>query len=164
MSTTRQHMRLPLTPIDAPLKWPFRALTPHDAPALATLMLDAYRGTIDDEGETPEDALAEIQRTFAGDYGSMLFSASYTVEHEARLLAATLVTLWRSAPLLAFVMTAPDAKGRGLGAYLIQQSVATLFSQGHRELHLFVTDGNAPAQHIYQKLGFRVVETLAASG
>ena len=45
-------------------------------------MLDAYRGTIDDEGETLEDALAEVDRTFAGEYGEFLGAFSRVIERE----------------------------------------------------------------------------------
>ncbi len=38
-----------------------RQPTLADDAALAALMLDAYRGTIDDDGETLEDASTEIQ-------------------------------------------------------------------------------------------------------
>jgi hypothetical protein len=49
-----------------------------DAEALARLMLDAYRGTIDDEGgHSFEDAKAEVRRTFDGEYGEMIWDASF---------------------------------------------------------------------------------------
>lgn len=43
-----------------------RVVTPEDAEALATLMLEAYRGTIDDGGETLADAQVEMHGFFDG--------------------------------------------------------------------------------------------------
>jgi hypothetical protein len=46
-----------------------RAGQPADANALAELMLDAYRGTIDYDDETLEDAMGEVQAYLAGERG-----------------------------------------------------------------------------------------------
>lgn len=160
MPTAQHHkMRLALTPQAVVPRWPARPIAPADMPALAALMFDAYHGTIDDEGETPDDARAEVQRTLDGTYGDFLPGCSFAVKEGNQMLAATLVTLWQDAPLLAFVMTHPDAKGRGLATYLIQQSLSALLGQGYDDLHLFVTEGNVPAQRVYERLGFAVVAT-----
>jgi hypothetical protein len=49
-----------------------RPLVESDAPDLATLMLAAFRGTVDDEGEDIQ-AREEVRRTFAGAYGQMMW-------------------------------------------------------------------------------------------
>jgi ribosomal protein S18 acetylase RimI-like enzyme len=120
-------------------------------------MFHAYRGTIDDEGETFEDSSAEVARTLDGGYGQVMWNSSFLVERGGQAVAAIIVTWWQEAPLVAFVMTHPAAKGQGLGTLLLQQSINALLQEGQRELYLFVTEGNAPAQHIYTNLGFRVV-------
>ena len=157
MAMTRHKMRCTLTRQYAQMSWPYRTITPKDSHMLATLMYEAYRGTIDDEGETLEDAINETQRTLSGEYGCVLDTCSFLIEDHGRALSATIITKWEGAPLLAFVMTHPDARGKGMGTFLIRQSVNALLDQGQRELYLFVTDGNAPAQHIYNELGFAVV-------
>ena len=54
-----------------------RVVTRDDAEALAVLMDDAYRGTIDAEpGQDLDDARSEIAVTFAGDYGTPMLDAS----------------------------------------------------------------------------------------
>ena len=154
----RLKMRLALTPFEVAARWPVRQVAPDNAPALAALMYAAYRGTIDDEGETEEDTLREVEATLRGQYGPLLGDCSFWIEDQPAGLAicATLLTLWRDGPLLAFVMTHPDAKGRGMATYLIQRSANALLERGERELYLAVTEGNAPAQHVYERLGFRV--------
>jgi ribosomal protein S18 acetylase RimI-like enzyme len=139
----------------------WRPLAEADAPALAELMLAAFRGTPDDEGEDLDQALDEVRRTFAGASGSMLWEASFVVEDEVArpaLLAASVITFWQDRPLLAFSVTHPRAMRRGLASALIRQSAGTLAQQGHTRLDLFVTCGNAPAERLYDKLGFRDVE------
>ena len=148
-------MRLALTHQDTAPRWRYRRVTPDDAPLLGPLMYDAYHGTIDDEGEGPDDP--EMERTLAGQYGPLLEGCSLLVEEDGRAVCATIVTWWREAPLLAFVMTHPSAQGQGMATFLIQQSINALLALGHTELFLAVTDGNVPAQRVYERLGFQIV-------
>lgn len=157
MAHPRHKMRLALTPHEVAPRLPARTIARGDAEALGALMYAAYHGTIDDEGETPEESVAEMRRTLAGQYGPLLQNCSFVIEEDGRALAATLVTEWRDAPLLAFAMTRPEAQGRGMATFLIRRSINALLTEGHTELLLAVTEGNAPAQHLYAKLGFRVV-------
>jgi ribosomal protein S18 acetylase RimI-like enzyme len=148
--------------------WNARPVTDRDAALLGALMYDAYHDTIDDEGETQAEAVAEIDGTFNGKYGPLLDSCSLLVEEDGRALGATIITDWsdertsKKQPLLAFLMTHPDASGQGLGTFLLSKSINALLAQGESELVLFVTVGNSAAQHIYQKLGFEVEEEFEA--
>jgi GNAT superfamily N-acetyltransferase len=143
---------------DQPVVW--RPLAESDASGLADLMLVAYRGSVDDEGEGPDEARSEVLRTFAGAYGPMLWGASFVVEGDVRptLLSASVITVWQGAPLLAFSLTHPQARRGGLATALIRHSARTLADQGHTRLELVVTRGNAPAERLYDKLGFRDVQ------
>jgi ribosomal protein S18 acetylase RimI-like enzyme len=138
-----------------------RPLVESDAPGLAELMLAAFRGTVDDEGEDLDRARDEVQRTFAGGYGRLLWNSSFVVEVEPAkpaLLSASVLTFWQELPLLSCLVTQPDAGRRGLATALLRQSAHTLASQGYARLDLFVTRGNAPAERLYSKLGFHDVE------
>jgi GNAT superfamily N-acetyltransferase len=134
-----------------------RPVRPEDASALGVLMERAFRGTIDDEGETLEQFVGEMRETLRGKYGPFVFEASFCVEapDTGKLVAASLVTIWNELPLLAFSATDPEFQGKGLGTALIERSIFRMKELGYRELHLGVTDGNAPAQRLYAKLGFR---------
>jgi len=133
---------------------PHRAVTLADVPALAILMDRAYTGTIDHEGETLEQCQDEMQGTLTGRYGPFLDFASFAVFEAGHALSASLVTLYKEKPLLAFSMTAPEAQGKGYAGFLIERSITALAEHGHREFHLVVTDGNTPAERLYRKLGF----------
>jgi len=85
------------------------------------------------------------------------------IEEHGQALACTIVTLWHEQPLLAYVMTHPTAQNQGMGRCLIQKSIESLLAQGYQELSLFVTKGNLPAQHLYEKLGFQTMWTVGSA-
>ncbi|MCE9620590.1 MAG: GNAT family N-acetyltransferase [Planctomycetes bacterium] len=125
-----------------------------DIPDLAMLMLAAYQGTVDDKGETLDDATKEIQKTFAGEYGPLNPECSKVVESGGVIFSATLVTRWKDRPFIAFSMTAPIAKRKGLARAGLINAMQDLVAQGEREVHLVVTRTNIPAIALYQDLGF----------
>jgi len=126
-----------------------------DQEALAELMLDAYKGTVDYEGESLEDAREEIGNIAAGKYGTFLKDHSFLSWEEGILASATLVTLFEEKPLLAIGMTRSEFKRRGHAKELITASAISLQKAGYKSLDLWVTDTNEPAVNLYRKLGFR---------
>jgi ribosomal protein S18 acetylase RimI-like enzyme len=137
-----------------------RPLVPADVPEVGRVLLAAYRGTVDDEGETEDDAIGEIERTTEGQYGPFLPAASFVVEDDDRIAGASLVSLVEDRPCLLYVVVHPDVQRRGLGGALISASGNALMVAGHRELDLFVTEANEPAVALYRKLGFEQVERM----
>ena len=128
--------------------------TLEQAPALAHLMDVAYQGTIDHEGESPDQCLAEMKGTLTGKYGPYLDTASFVTMEGEKALAASLITLWKGKPLVAFTMTDPAHQGKGLSRGLLRKSMHALRQAGHKALYLVVTEGNVPAERLYRKLGF----------
>jgi GNAT superfamily N-acetyltransferase len=143
---------------------PFRVIDglrlPLDADVhqLASLIYSAYRGTVDDEGESEADALVEVQKTFGGAYGVFVPSCSAVVERGGRLLSATLVTRWQNRPFVAFSMTEPNSKRTGLARACMMTAMSRLHAAGERELSLVVTLANLPAFNLYSSLGFVMEE------
>jgi RimJ/RimL family protein N-acetyltransferase len=132
-----------------------RAPTPADADALAALMVEAYRGTIDDEGETPNDAREVVQDLFDGDFGALQWAVSEVAERDGRLVAATLITRWENRPFVAFTMTAPGQQRQGLARAGLVRASNRLAAAGETVLRLMVTQGNTRAEALYESLGFR---------
>ena len=138
-----------------------RAPTPADAEALAALMLEAYRGTIDDEGEGPDEARAAVRQLFDGDFGAMLWAVSEVREASAvpgpsaGLASATLITLWQDRPFVAFTLTAPAHQRKGLARAGLLRCFNRLAAGDERVLRLVVTQGNTRAESLYESLGFR---------
>ena len=151
-------MRVRLSPATAPSFYGIRSPEPADAEALGSLMLCAHRGTIDYEGETEAEAVAEVERTFAGEHGPFSWSCSRLVERNNVLLSATLVTYWQQRPFVAHTMTHESHKSKGLARACMASAMQALFAAGEFELRLVVTLENLPAVALYQSLGFAVEE------
>jgi GNAT superfamily N-acetyltransferase len=133
-----------------------RCPTTADELQLAALMYHAYQGTVDYEGEDEAAALEEVRRTFAGQYGPFLWSASRVLEYEAMIASAALLTLYEGKPFVAFSMTRPEFKRRGLARACLQSAVNQLLLEGHQELRLAATLANNAAMSLYEKIGFLV--------
>lgn len=128
----------------------------HEVPeaALAALMLDAYRGTLDDEGETIEEALEEIRATLAGQYGPVIAEASGAVSEDGELASALIATLLKGAPFVAYVFTRPVSQGRGHATALLHRAAAAARTLGHPHIDLTVTVGSQ-GERLYERLGYR---------
>jgi GNAT superfamily N-acetyltransferase len=137
-----------------------RPLTPEDTRRLAILMVVAYAGTVDDHGQPRTFHEAEPQRTIAGDYGEVQWDASL-LAHTADdgSVGTTVVTRDRGHLLLAFALVVPEWRNQGLGTALLVRSGNRLAATGATEWTLAVTVGN-PAQRLYERLGFRVDQSL----
>jgi ribosomal protein S18 acetylase RimI-like enzyme len=125
-----------------------------DAAAIAELMLAAYRGTIDDEGETPQETLEVVRQMFAGEFGVMLWNISEVTERDGRVVAATICTVWEGRPFVAFSVTAPEYKGRGLARAGLARAINRMAAAGDPLVRLVVTRGNTAAERLYASLGF----------
>jgi len=147
-------MRARLRPITAPVIAGMRRPAQSDENALAALMMRAYVGTIDYEGENEADALVEVRHTLSGGKGTFLWSASNVIEREGVLASATLVIRWQDQPLVAFTMTDARFKRQGLGRACMLNSMHRLHAAGESELRLFVTLANDEAVNLYRSLGF----------
>ena len=162
MAAKRIPMSLRLKPQTITKDWASRAIRTSDAHDLAILLYAAFRGTIDDEGETFADALCEIEKTFAGDYGRLLTDCSFVIRRGEFIASACLISWFEphKAPLVAFTMTRPEHKRQGMARFLLKGSINTLISRGHAQLTLIVTDGNEPAQKLYASVGFREMPSI----
>ncbi len=118
-------------------------------------MWAAYQGTVDYTGESVEDAAQEIAKTFAGGYGVYLAQHSWVVERDGALVSAALVTRLDGRPWMAFAMTAPHCKRKGLAKATIGQVMHDLFEAGDTELQLALHAENQPARDLYLSLGFK---------
>jgi ribosomal protein S18 acetylase RimI-like enzyme len=135
-----------------------RSFDPADVQTLGALMYRAYLNTIDYEGETLEQSIAEVVKTIQGDYGPFVASCSMLVLRQGSPVSATLITRFENRPFVAFTFTDQAFAGQGLARMAMQAAMAELLRQGERELRLVVTLANAPAVALYTKLGFKFEE------
>ena len=140
--------RLPPRP---PIK--IHSLRADQVSAMGMLMFDAYLGTVDDHGENEGWHRTEAERTFAGEFGEVVWEASKAAIIDDRLAGATVVTFEYGRILLAFALVEPHFQGQGLGTSLIASSARALLDLGYSEWTLAVSPGN-PALRLYERLGF----------
>lgn len=127
-----------------------------DLEDLATLMIDAYRGTIDYDGETLDDARDEIRSYFTTSATSPLLAHSWVYIDQGAVAAASLAAFWtlREVPLIAYVMTHPAYKQQALGSWLVHRSLCSLHTAGYTEVRAVITAGNVPSEHLFARFGF----------
>lgn len=133
-----------------------RGLNQKDGLLLGDLFFDAYQGTVDDEGETVEQARMEANATLKGEYGSVIWEASFVLAEQDRMAGVSLITLHENKPLLAFSAVKKVSQRSGVASCLIAHSVTALSRDGYDSLRLFVTKTNSPATALYRKLAFKI--------
>lgn len=131
-----------------------RAVTIADSEALAELMIDAYSGTIDYDDETLDDARAEMTRYFSGAYGPPMLDCSWVIEVDDQVIAACLAAFWVDQPLISYVMTRADMKGRGLAAAVLTATLNSLYGEAHSSVTAIISEGNTPSERLHQRAGF----------
>jgi RimJ/RimL family protein N-acetyltransferase len=137
-----------------------RAPEPEDINALAELMIEAYRGTIDYDGETLEDAVGEVRAYLSGERGGQpMLNESRLIFADTLLVGACLTADWqeRQSPLIAYVMTRAEWKNRGIGKQLLRAVLQTLYKQSHTEVRAVITEGNYPSERLFGGMGFQKV-------
>ena len=127
-----------------------RNVAAGDRDDLARLMLDAYVGTIDYEGETINEALDEVDGWFAG---SAVLEHSYVAVVDDRLVSAVLAMWIDDAPFIAIVMTDPASKNAGFGRAVTSCSLSSMANAGHDRGVLYITEGNTASERLFTSLG-----------
>lgn len=82
---------------------------------------------------------------------------------EGQLLSLGTVAKWRSGHhMFASIVTSEEARGKGIGEQLMQGMLSRLHSLGVARVGLGVFAANAPAKHLYEKVGFELLQELRA--
>jgi hypothetical protein len=131
----------------------YRRPTIDDHESLASLMLDAYTGTIDYDGETIDDARQEIGRYFAG---KPLLECSNLCFDQGILVSACLIGIYDDplTPLVGYIMTRGAFKRTGLAQRLLEASLGDLVRAGHKQVGAWITEGNKPSERLHLGLNF----------
>ncbi|MDP1795364.1 MAG: GNAT family N-acetyltransferase [Acidimicrobiales bacterium] len=124
---------------------------------LAHVLLDAYRGTVDDEGETLDDAFAAI------DYSLAVIdrNASVVLTVDEAIVAFAFVVEVNGVKYIDPVCTAPSHKQAGLGRAAAAAALARLDAT---EAGAAITDGNIASERLFASLGFTRVGTWPPTG
>lgn len=125
--------------------------------AMAEAVLDAYRDTIDYEGEDLEQTLDELKRVYKGSYGPLMEEASFLLMEDNLVKAGVLVCLYRGEPTITYTFTRKKDQRLGYATLLILKSAHELYKLGYHSLYLYVTVENSSALRLYESLGFSEV-------
>ena len=101
-------------------------------------MLDAYRNTIDDEGESLEDACNAIDYYLT----SIVRPHSFVMLDGSDLVAFAFVVVVHVVHYIDPVVVASARKRLGLGDALVRQCLGSLAGAGIPEVGATITDGN----------------------
>jgi len=140
------------------------ALATQPQEALAQLMLEAYRGTVDDAGETLADALREVGAFWAGTSGMTPWPEHSLglVGPQDTVVAACLVGEWQSrrVPLIAYVLTHPNWQRQGLASRLLAQVLYQLQQCQQWPVYAVITVGNRPSEALMVRADFERTSAL----
>lgn len=118
---------------------------------LAALLLDAYRNTIDDEGESFEDARSAID-----DYlTSIVRPHSFVMLDGSDLVAFAFVVVVNDVHYIDPVVVASVRKRLGLGDAVVRRCLGSLAEAGINEVGATITDGNVASERLFIGLGFQ---------
>ena len=148
-------IRYHLDPAAAPAPAPIPGVTTRlvsaaDHHTLARLMLDAYRGTIDYEGEDLDDAVGEVG-SWLGSDPILAHSAGASMGGDP--VSAVMVSVVEDEPFIGYVFTDPAHKRRGLARLVVANALASLAAAGHRRVVLYITEGNVASERLFGGLG-----------
>jgi len=125
----------------------------QDVDTLATLVLEGYRGTPDDEGEDLAQARDFVTSILTSE---ALREASWVaIDPHGVAVAAVAIQRWRGQPLVAFVVTHPNHQRGRLARSLTQRAMNALAANQEETLIAFITEGNTPSERLFTGLGFR---------
>jgi ribosomal protein S18 acetylase RimI-like enzyme len=151
----RLKMSRPTERLAAPInfgKYRCRRLTDVDGAMIGRLLCTSFRGTIDDaEHQTDEQWRNIAIRTF---WQGICHKSSLVLFEGNTPICAMVVVPHRHSRSLDLAMTHPFYRGQGLAELLIRQCLHNLNQTGVQSMSLWVTEQNAPALRLYEKLGF----------
>ena len=140
----------PLPPARAPSPWTVRPVEATDRDQLAVVILAAYRGTIDDEGEGHAAALDAVDDWLA----RRVRAHSVVLDQAGEIAALSFVVIVAGRHYIDPVATAPGHKRHGLGRTAVETSLRSLHAAGIEDVGAVITDGNTASERLFTGLGF----------
>lgn len=147
-------------PVEAPSPGEVvRRIERTDLFALADLHRGAYHDSFDrflflELTDDKQDAVREVREILDGRWGEFAPAGSWLLEERGHLAGAVLTVHGTAGALIADVMVAPEARGRGVGRRVLTAAVRGMLDAGATRVYLNVTEGNERAIRLYRRLGF----------
>jgi len=134
----------------SPSAVPTRPVADEDRDSLAPLLLAAYRGTIDDEGEDLDDAIEAIDHMVGHAIGRFSFVATINTEIAGFSFVIQLDGLHYIDP----VVVGPAHKRNGVGTAAVTRSLDELAAAQIFDVGATITDDNLASEALFRSLGF----------
>lgn len=133
------------------------SVTEQSEEMLSKLDWDSYAGTADEGmfADSAEDNRKMIRALLSGEYGPVITNASRCVVTEGRPVAMIAVSDIGDSAFLADIAVLPEYRNKGLGKYLIMNSMHEAAVARKKSMTLWVSEDNEPALTLYSTLGFR---------
>lgn len=144
--------RVPDVALDAPLE--LQPLPEDRLDALAALLLEAFRGGPDDDGDTLESARVELQQALSGRRGRLREDLSGVVVDGRDLVGLCVVLDGEHGPHVAYIGTHPRHRRRRVAAALLARAQRGALASGARGVCLWVRPENLAAVALYEVHGF----------
>lgn len=160
-----KRIRMSLRLSDEPMVFPDK-LVPAEISyldAMADAFLDAYKDTVDYEGETFDQTVDEIRRVYQGSYGPFMQDSSFLFMEDGMVRAGVLVCLYREEPTITYTFTRKKDQRLGYATLLINRAAFELYKRGFHSLYLYVTVENTDALRLYESMGFVEVPITTVS-
>jgi GNAT superfamily N-acetyltransferase len=126
-----------------------------DAERIGALLFEAFRGTIDDAGQSEAQYAQKVAAILDGRYGDWVPTASWKVE-PGTLRSVCLVSDYKpyGCPVIAVVATAPEYKRTGDASTLLDATLRSLAVLGHSQCCAMITVGNHASERLFSSRGF----------
>lgn len=140
------------------LRWTIRPCRQADTGALGALYFSAYDPGI--ACATPEEAIADIAASFAGEYGDLMPEASLVATIGDELVGAILTVRrapWPDLPDCPFLIelfTSRTHRRQGIARSLLIAAMNAASLSGESRLALRLDENNADAIRLYESIGF----------
>ncbi len=108
--------------------------------------------------ETFEALVAEILARFIADHDPKRERIWIAERDGERVGSVMIVDAGDQVAQLRLLLVEPEARGKGLGAHLIQECIDFSRRNGYRKIKLWTQSILAEARHLYAKSGFEIVD------
>ncbi len=151
---TRIKMKKSIAPVNEGNQFEAMAMDASMDGLIAETMYRAYKGGVDDEGETEKDYQQEIALMKDGLYGDWIPQASLVRLEDGEVIAGLFFCDFKGEPTLTYHFSLPEHQQRGHAKGLFHRAETILEKMGYDELYLYLSMENVPAYNMYDSLGF----------
>lgn len=132
----------------------FESISSDKLDNLTITMFEAFKDTVDYNGETLKELKKELQSVVESTFGIFIPEASFQIKHNGEVAAVILISFYNGNPFVSELFTNKNYLKRGMASALMKKSINILLDLGYHDLVLYVHPKNEGAINLYKKIGF----------